>query len=176
MHFTRRPDSKLGQICAQTEALEVYFPMEQTSHPNSFFRKVYGPKSEGMSYFTNSKMFQMSYFFHPMSELSFSWAYLEYFWERNVSTMSITFKIQCTPNKELKPYATHSLYEMERLWKQPTRSKSQRAIQLSSNSHYKLQITFRTCLKSTGYYNTYKAGLLTPPKRITASHGIKNTY
>ena len=31
MHFTRNPNSELGQICAQIEALEVYFPMEKTS-------------------------------------------------------------------------------------------------------------------------------------------------
>ena len=48
-------------------------------------------------------MFQTSYFFHPMSELRFSWAYLEYFRETNVTMMSITFKIQSTKDEELKP-------------------------------------------------------------------------
>ena len=152
MRFTSRPDSKLGQICAQIEALGVYFPMEQTSPPNSFCRKRYGPNSEGMSYFANPKNVSNVVFLSSDVRIEFFLSLSWVFWERNMSTMSITFKIQCTPNKELKPYATHSLYEMERLWKQPTRSKSQRAIQLSSNSHYKLQITFRTCLKSTGYY------------------------
>ena len=72
MRFTRRPDSELGQICAQIEALEVYFPMEQTSPSNSFFRKVYGQKSEGISTFPNPKIFKTLFLLHPMSELSFS--------------------------------------------------------------------------------------------------------
>ena len=71
-HFTRRPDSKLDQICAQIEALEVYFPMEQTSPPNSSCRKIYGPKSEGVSISKIPKMFQMSYLLHWMSELRVS--------------------------------------------------------------------------------------------------------
>ena len=58
MRFTRRPNSELGQICAQIEALEVYFPMEQTSSPKSFCRKIYGPKSEGISVFTIFKNIQ----------------------------------------------------------------------------------------------------------------------
>ena len=152
MHFIRRSNSELGQICAQTEALEVYFPMEQTSPPNSFCRKRYGPKSEGMSYFANLKIFQTSYLFHPMSELRVSGAYLEYFHETNATTISIPFKIQSTQDEELQPQVFHNIYRTERIRKQPIRSKSQRAIQLSSNSHYELQITFRTCLKSTGYY------------------------
>ena len=49
MLYTRRPDSELGQICAQIEALEVYFPMKQTSPPNSYCIKTYGQKSEGIS-------------------------------------------------------------------------------------------------------------------------------
>ena len=64
--------SELGQICAQIEALEVYFLMEQTSPPNSFCRKKYGPKSEGKSILTTPKMFKMSYLLHRMSELRVS--------------------------------------------------------------------------------------------------------
>ena len=51
MHFTRRSDSELDQICAQIEALEVYFPMKQTSPQSSSCRKTYGPKSEGVYHF-----------------------------------------------------------------------------------------------------------------------------
>ena len=105
MHFTRRPDSELGQICAQIEALEVYFPMEQTSPSNSLCRKIYSPRSEGMSYFPNPKIFKTSFLLHPISELRVSWAYLEYFRETNVTMMSINFKIQSTQNEEHKPHA-----------------------------------------------------------------------
>ena len=72
MRFTRRSDSELGQICAQIEALEVYFPMEQTSSPNSSCRKTYGPNSEGISDFVIFKMFQTSFLLHRMSELRVS--------------------------------------------------------------------------------------------------------
>ena len=72
MRFTRRSDSELGQICAQIEALEVYFPMKQTSPPNSSCRKTYGQKSEGVSDLRIFKMFQMSFLLHRMSELRVS--------------------------------------------------------------------------------------------------------
>ena len=72
MHFTRHPNSELGQIGAKIEALKVYFPMEQISPPNSSCRKIYRPKSEGMSILTISKIFQMSYPLHRMSELRIS--------------------------------------------------------------------------------------------------------
>ena len=58
MRFTRRPNSELGQICTQIEALEVYFPMEQTLPPNSFCRKIYGPNNKGISIFVTSKNIQ----------------------------------------------------------------------------------------------------------------------
>ena len=60
MLFTSRPDSELGHIWVQIEALEVYFPMEQTSSPNSSCSKIYGQKSEGISDFATSKLFQTS--------------------------------------------------------------------------------------------------------------------
>ena len=72
MYFTRRPDSELGQICAQIEALEVYFPMKQTLSSNSSCRKTYGQKSEGVSDLGISKIFQMSFLLHRMSELRVS--------------------------------------------------------------------------------------------------------
>ena len=72
MHFTRRSDSELGQICAQIDALEVYFPMKQISSPNSSCRKAYGQKSEGVSDLEISKIFQMSFLLHRMSEFRVS--------------------------------------------------------------------------------------------------------
>ena len=72
MRFTRRPDSELSQICAQIEALEVYFPLKQTSSPNSSCRKTYGQKSEGVSDLEISKTFQMSFLLHRMSEFRVS--------------------------------------------------------------------------------------------------------
>ena len=92
--YILRPMSELGQICAQIEALEVYFPMEQTSPPNAFCRKKYGLKSEGMSISTIQKMFKMSYLLHRMSELCVFWVYLQYFRETNMMAKSILPKFK----------------------------------------------------------------------------------
>ena len=72
MHVTRRPDSELGQICAQIEALEVYIPMKQTSPTNSSCRETYGQKSEGILDLRISKIFKTSFLLHRMSELRVS--------------------------------------------------------------------------------------------------------